>query len=188
MIFQSGLRFLRDWPWVFQSFWSIFYRKITLYHFQVNIWILVHFSTPLPGVILELLTKLLSYGMTSTVANLAFLVPQTLLVIVNFLKPFRRQKNKHIKVIYKINKAVKKFHILNIVCLPLQSRPGVWIYISWLSNITYICWWVNHCTVALASSEACFKWFMPFQHGREEDSFKYFFKGPFQHKNKYVSI
>ena len=31
----------------FWSFWSIFYKKITLYHLQVDIWILVHDSTPL---------------------------------------------------------------------------------------------------------------------------------------------
>ena len=36
-----------DWPWVFQSFWSTFYRKITLYYLQVDIWNLVHYSTPL---------------------------------------------------------------------------------------------------------------------------------------------
>ena len=33
---------------MFESFWSIFYRKIILYHFQVDIWIFVHYSTPLP--------------------------------------------------------------------------------------------------------------------------------------------
>ena len=34
---------------MFWSFWSILYRKITLYHFQVDIRILVHYSTPNPS-------------------------------------------------------------------------------------------------------------------------------------------
>ena len=35
--FEMAYGFLRDLPWVFQSFWSIFNRKITLYRLQVYI-------------------------------------------------------------------------------------------------------------------------------------------------------
>ena len=57
--FEMAYGFLRDWQWVFYSFWSIFYRKITLYHFLVEIWILVHYSTPL-SLTLSYYTKQLS--------------------------------------------------------------------------------------------------------------------------------
>ena len=36
---------------MFLSFWSVFKRKFTLYHLQVEIRILVHYNTPLPELV-----------------------------------------------------------------------------------------------------------------------------------------